>query len=331
MNTDQKIKIVTIGGGSGQYVLLSALRDLGHDITSVVSMTDSGGSTGRLRDELGVLPPGDILKCIVALSAKREYAREVFQTRFDESDDRKLAGHNAGNLFLSFLSDYVGNFPVGVQALSKLLAVQGRVFPVTIDRATLVAELEDGTRLFGESAIDIPRGDRAKIKEVFLVPHHKNGHENGVEVYPPVIEAILAADFVVLGPGDLFSSIMPNLKVPGVREALVATRAKLVYIVNIMTKYGETHRFDLSDFISEIETAIGRPLDIVIANSALPSQSMLDKYKKENAEPVLFKAGYEVNEKKIILRDVIDESGDILRHNEKKLADIFLALTRSHD
>jgi uncharacterized cofD-like protein len=160
--------LVTIGGGSGQFALLSGLRNLdGINITAVVSMVDSGGSTGRLRDELGILPPGDVLKCILALSPHHDIARILFLKRFIK--DRRLKGHNAGNMLLTMLSQYTGSFPTGVQALGEILDAKGTILPVTIDKATLVAELTDGTHIYGETAIDIPRGTQLeKIRSVFL-------------------------------------------------------------------------------------------------------------------------------------------------------------------
>ena len=161
-----KIKITTIGGGSGQYALLSGLRDSEKiEITSIVSMVDSGGSTGRLRDELGILPPGDVLKCLLALSPQRDYARSIFLKRF--SKDKRLKGHNAGNMLLTMLSRYTGSFPTGIQALGEILDTRGTILPVTTDRATLVAELTDGTRIFGENAIDVPRGGSCPKSETF--------------------------------------------------------------------------------------------------------------------------------------------------------------------
>ena len=249
------IKLLTLGGGSGQFALLSGLRDLERvEITAVVSMVDSGGSTGRLRDEFGILPPGDILKCIVALSPHREMARGLLLKRFIE--DRRLKGHNAGNLLLTMLSRYTESFPAGVQALAEILDVRGRILPVTVDQATLVAELTDGTRIFGEKAIDVPRGtQREKIRDVFLVPHHSES----ISVYPPVIDAAWWADYIVIGPGDLFTSIIAGLIVPGVKEAFRKSRAKVLYILNIMTKFGETHKFSGWDFVARLESFLGRP------------------------------------------------------------------------
>ena len=195
---------MTIGGGSGQFALLSGLRDLPNiAITAIVSMVDSGGSTGRLRDELGILPPGDILKCILALSPHGENSRTLLQKRFKK--DRRLRGHNAGNMLLTMLSRYTGSFPTGVAALAEILDANGTILPVTTDQATLVAELTDGTRIYGERAIDMPRGNqREKIHDVFLVPHHNEA----IRVFPPVVDAINDADYIILGPGDLFTSII---------------------------------------------------------------------------------------------------------------------------
>lgn len=313
--------VTTIGGGSGHYVLLSALRDHeGVNVTAVVSMTDSGGSTGRLRDELGVLPPGDILKCMIALSPHRETARKIFQMRFNGGS--RLDGHNAGNLLLSSFSQYAGNFPAGVEAFSQMLEIKGRVFPVTIARATLVAVLDNGERIYGESAIDQPRGqNRDKIKEVFLVPHHSAV----TEVYPPVLESIAASDFIIIGPGDLFTSIMPNLMVPGVAEALAKTSAIIIYVGNIMTKFGETDGYELSDFVERVEKCIGRPLDYVVANNHQPDKTALERYAEESAhfvEPNLKDLIFT----RIIKADLLDEHGAVLRHSDEKLSAVLAGI-----
>jgi uncharacterized cofD-like protein len=171
---NESYKILTIGGGSGQYALLSGLRDLRDiNITSVVSMTDNGGSTGRLTDELGILPPGDALKCLVALSPLRNSAQRILLKRLN--GDGRLNGHTAGNMLLSMLSRYTGSFPEAIKTLSDILEIDGKILPSATDKATLVAELADGTRIYGESAIDIPQGSRReKILNLFLVPHYNN-------------------------------------------------------------------------------------------------------------------------------------------------------------
>jgi len=309
--------VLTFGGGSGQYALLSGLRDLQDiDITAVVSMVDSGGSTGRLRDELGTLPPGDILKCILALSPQREIARTILLKRF--TADRRLKGHNAGNMLLTMLSRYTGSFPSGVQALAEILDVRGRILPVTIDRATLVAELTDGSRIYGETAIDMPRGtQREKIRDVFLVPHHSDK----ITVYPPVIEAIRSAETILIGPGDLFTSILPGLIVPGVKEELQRTSARLLYIINIMTKFGETHLFSGRDFVNTLESAIGRRVSGIIYNTRRPDPELELRYRGQKSEFVEIdglNGGWENRE--YYGADLLDTAGGIVRHDGPKLA-----------
>jgi len=309
--------LVTIGGGSGQFALLSGLRELdGINITAVVSMVDSGGSTGRLRDELGILPPGDVLKCILALSPHHDIARILFLKRFIK--DRRLKGHNAGNMLLTMLSQYTGSFPTGVQALAEILDAKGTILPVTIDRATLVAELTDGSRIYGETAIDIPRGtQREKIRNVFLVPHHSDS----ISVYPPVIKAINNADYVIIGPGDLFTSIIPNLIVPGVKEALQETNATILYIINIMTKFGETHNFSGLDFVRKLEESIERQVDGIIYNSEKPDKKLVEQYMEQKAEFVEIDKNDDCwGNRSIYISNMLDIAGSILRHDSKKLA-----------
>ncbi|MGY5452322.1 gluconeogenesis factor YvcK family protein [Agarivorans sp. MS3-6] len=310
------ISIATIGGGSGHFVLLSALRDADAlTISAIVSMTDSGGSTGRLRDELGILPPGDILKCVLALSPYRELARKLLLKRFTKG--KRLAGHSAGNMLLTMLSQYSGSFSEGIQGLAQMLDVEGEILPVTIDKSTLVAELTSGERIFGESAIDLPRGDqREKIANVFLVPHHAEQ----VRVYPPVIERIDSVKAIILGPGDLYTSIIPNLLVPGVKQAIINSQAKLVYVSNIMTKFGETDGYQLEQFIEELEQYLGRALDVVVVNNHEPSQEMITNYNLERAQVVEIDDIAQLKERyQVIHADLIDETSTILRHDSEKL------------
>ena len=314
---NEKQKVVTIGGGSGQFALLSGLRDLeGIEITAVVSMADSGGSTGRLRDELGILPPGDVLKCILALSPHHDIARIIFLKRFIK--DSRLQGHNAGNMLLTMLSQYTGSFPTGVQALAEILEAKGTILPVTIDKATLVAELTDGSHIYGETAIDIPRGtQREKIRNVFLVPHHSDS----ISVYPSVIEAINNANYIIIGPGDLFTSIIPNLIVPGVKEALQETSAKILYIINIMTKFGETHNFTGPDFVRKLEECIERQVDGIIYNAEKPDKKLMEQYMEQKAEFVEIDESDDCwGNRTIYASNMIDIAGSIVRHNSKKLA-----------
>jgi len=322
-NITKPFNIITIGGGSGQYALLSGLKHLdGITITAVVSMVDSGGSTGRLRDELGILPPGDILKCALALSPYHETVRALLQKRFQK--DRRLRGHNAGNMLLTMLSRYTGSFPSGVAALAEILDARGSILPVTTDRATLVAELTDGTRIFGEGAIDMPRGhQREKIKDVYLVPHHADR----IRVYPPVVDAIEKADYIILGPGDLFTSIIPNLIVPGVRDAIQKSTAPLIQIVNIMTKFGETHTFSASDFVRHLEAFTHKPVDIVVCNNKKPNKELCNLYAAQKSDYVEALLEDELwHHHQLCSADLLDASDQIIRHDPQKLAVLLRAI-----
>lgn len=313
----KKIKLVTIGGGSGQYVLLSGLRDLKNiSVTAIVSMVDSGGSTGRLRDELGVLPPGDALKCVLALSSNREVARKILLTKFD--CDNKLNGHNAGNMLLSMLAQYAGDFPAGINALGEILNIHNnKVLPVTTDRATLVAELSSGERLCGESTIDIPLGgQRAKIKSAYLVPHHGDK----IKLYPPVAEAVEGSDYIIIGPGDLYTSIIPNFLVPGLAEEIKKSKAKIIYVMNIMTKYGETDGFKAIDFIRTIEKTVRKRINYALVNNGKLKNGLVKKYQKQKAEMVKIDQQTKLNKKRSIIDNFLNTKGEVVRHDSVKLA-----------
>jgi uncharacterized cofD-like protein len=243
-------------------------------------------------------------------------ARGLLLKRFIE--DRRLKGHNAGNLLLAMLSRYTESFPAGVQALAEILDVRGRILPVTIDQATLVAELTDGTRIFGEKAIDVPRGtQREKIRDVFLVPHHSDS----ISVYPPVLDAAWWADYIIIGPGDLFTSIIAGLIVPGVKEAFQKSRAKVLYVLNIMTKFGETHNFTGWDFVSRLEGFMGREVDGILYNTARPDEPLIAQYREQKAEFVeISPADPCWGRRTIHAADMLDTSGGIVRHDSKKLA-----------
>lgn len=316
-------RIVTIGGGSGQFALLSALRDLPNvEISAIVSMTDSGGSTGILRDELGILPPGDVLKCILALSPQREAARNLLLKRFTHS--QRLYGHNAGNMLLTMLGQYAGSFHDGILALAEILGVQGNILPVTTDKATLVAELTNGERIYGESAIDIPRGDqREKIDDVFLVPHHTSV----ISVFPPAVEAIEQADMILMGPGDLYTSLLPNLLVPGIKDAIKRSQAKLVYISNIMTKFGETQGFSVEDFLNRIEHYTETKVSVILHNDSCPEEALLEKYLQEKSSWIQFRDPFMAAERYDIYQyDLLDQSGGVIRHHIGKMAEAMVML-----
>ncbi len=314
MHSDSQKKIVAIGGGTGNFAVLSGLKKYPHHVSAIVSMADSGGHSGRLRDELGVLPPGDVRACLVALAddEKAPIVRDLFNYRFESGSQK---GASVGNLLLTALTDILGDFNKAVRAAHQLLDIKGQVIPVTLDRADLLAELEDGTILFGETSIDVPgEGARLPIKRVWLQPKPKAN--------PEAIAAILGADLVVLGPGDLYTSIMPNLCIPEIADALRNTSGLLVGNVNIMTKHGETDGFLVEDFVRTIELAIGKPLDVVLYNNKKIPEPLLRKYRKEKALPV--KVHTPASHWRGL--DLLSVAGGLARHDSDKLARAIIAL-----
>lgn len=314
------MKIVTIGGGTGQFTLLQALRDLeNHDITAVVSMADSGGSSGRLRDELGALPPGDILKALLALSElPGGGAREMLLHRFSQGS---LADHNAGNMLLTILAQYSGNFLDAVKALGEILKIKGTVLPVTIGQITLRAKLNDGTEIVGEKNIDVPENlNRPKIKEVWLEP---NAFALG-----ETLRAIREANTIIISPGDIFTSVVPVFLVRGVKEALSESKATTIYICNTMTKPGETDGFKVSDFIKTIESYSGKKIDTILCNNSRPSEAVLARYALEKSYPVIIDAGESWDGRKIISADILAD-GELARHNPAKIQKIISPLLGS--
>jgi uncharacterized cofD-like protein len=305
-------KIVVIGGGTGIFNVLQGLKDYPYKISAVVSMADDGGSTGFLREEFGILPPGDIRRALIALSSSdKKILSELFNYRFQQG--KGLAGHSLGNLLLTALERICGNFGDAVKEACRILNVRGNVIPVTLEKTRLYARLENGVVIKGETNIDIPKHDgRLRISDVFLKPK--------VHANPEAREAILEADFVVLGPGDIFTSLIPNLLVLGIKEALEKSHARLVYILNIMTKFGETYKFAASDFIKTIEKYLGKKrINYCIVNTQRPQEELLSLYRSEQDEPVVFdKENFPRYIR--ILEGRFLRRGRFLRHDPKKLA-----------
>ncbi len=316
----RKKHIVVIGGGTGTFTVLSALKKHPVRLTAIVSMADDGGSTGALRDQYGVLPPGDIRRALVALSESSGTMRELFNYRFSGGE---LGGHSFGNLFLSSLEKLTGSFADAVAEASRILNVGGDVVPVTLNNVRLYARLSDGTVIKGETNIDIPRVKARKpIQRVWLTPRAR--------INPRAKKAIMSADLIVIGPGDLFTSIIPNLLVEGVAATIRRSPAKKVYIANLMTKFGETNGFFAKDFISAIEKYLGKnSLDYALFNKRKPSKSLLARYRREHAEfvePVGFDEAS--IRPRIVIADLLDR-GPFIRHApEHKLAKLLLSLAR---
>lgn len=310
-------KIVVIGGGTGVFTALSGLKKHFQHLTAVVTMADDGGSAGALREEFGILPPGDIRRALIALSATdNKTLSELFGYRFSEGSG--LSGHSFGNLMITALERITGSFEGAIKEAGRILAIQGRVLPVTLRKVALLAELEDGQVIRGETNIDIPKHDgRIKIKRVWLEP--------SAVLNPEARKAILAADAVVIGPGDLYTSLIPNLLVKGMKEALRQSKGKKIYFVNLMTKFGETTGFRASDFVRAVEGYLGKNvLDFVVVNKTKPTAMRFRPYAKEKAEFV--EADLENLKKPVpILASLIRKYG-FVRHDPGKIVEIVKSL-----
>lgn len=263
-------KIVVIGGGTGSFTLLSGLKNYARDITALVNMADDGGSTGILRDELGALPPGDVRQCLVALSDSPK-VRDLFNYRFEEGS---LQGHAFGNLFLTALEKMTGNFAEAVELASEVLNVSGRVEPVTLSNVTLCMKTADGRETRGE--FDIGHADFGSSRpELWLEPE--------AELNPRAAAAIKHADMVVIAPGNIYGSLAPALLVNGMEEAIAKSKAKKVYICNLVTKPGQTDNFQVHDFAAEIERFLGgQALDAVVYNTVQPAENLFAAYAAES-------------------------------------------------
>ena len=270
-------RLVTIGGGTGSYTILSGLKTIPDlSLTALVSMADDGGSTGMLRDELGVLPAGDVRQCLVALSEESDVVRNLMSYRFEEGG---LSGHSFGNIFLAALEKVTGDFVKGVEVASKILKVNGRVIPITNSQVELCATLADGSVVRGERNINhtdlqtVGTPIMSYCEEAALNPH--------------AYDAIEEADMIILGPGNYYCSIVPNLVVDGFRDAIIKTKAKLVFPVNLTNKHGHTLHFKVSDYVKDIENYLGRKVDIIMVNNDLPSDEQVSYYQMEEGDGVL--------------------------------------------
>lgn len=265
--------IVTIGGGTGQFTLLSGLKKYPVKLTAVVSMADDGGSTGLLRDELGVLPPGDIRQCLVALSESEMIMRELFNYRFEQGG---LKGHNFGNIFLSALEKITGSFEEAVRVSGMVLATRGEVIPVTTRSISLICD-RGGEKHCGEHVIN-----GAHVKDPASLRLEPEAYAN-----PKAVVALESADLIVIGPGNLYCSIIPNFLVKGIPEAISRSKASVVYNCNLMTKQGHTDSYSVCSFVDEIERYIGKGrINFVTYNNSVPDKDLLERYAGEGEFPV---------------------------------------------
>jgi len=311
-------RIVVIGGGTGLSMLLHGLKEFTSNITAIVTVADDGGSSGRLRQDFDVLPPGDIRNCLVALADAEPLMGKLFQFRFEEGNE--LKGHNFGNLFITAMSKVTGNFDIAIKESSKVLAIRGSVVPSTLDKVTLVAQHPDGSESVGES--NIPKALKP-IKRLLLRP-------GGSKPTQEAVEAIKRADAIVLGPGSLYTSILPNLLIERLYREAAASKAIKIYVCNVMTQKGETDGYKASDHLKAIiEHSAPGIVDYCVINTAKIHDAILDRYRAEGAEQVMADTD---NLKKLKCRVIeahMVKVKDYVRHDSEKLAKIIVDLVNS--
>ena len=323
--------IVTIGGGTGSFMLLSGLKNYPVNISAIVSMADDGGSTGILRDELGVLPPGDVRQCLVALSSSSQIMRELMNYRFEKGG---LKGHNFGNLFLSALEKIKGNFSEGIEEAAKILNINGEVIPVTNQNSNLFMQLNNKKILRGESQIN----HNFEIEKIGILKNYLNPK---AKANKKAIQKILEADLVIIGPGNHYCSIMPNFLVQGVSEALIKTKAKVVYNCNLVNKKGHTEKFTLDDYVNCINRQIGKKrIDFVTFNTKSPQKKLIEKYKDQRELLVEFDPNESIKRNYRVIRadiisdkkprykkaDVLANQRAFIRHDSEKLARVLMVI-----
>lgn len=319
-------KVTVIGGGTGTYVVLSGLRNYNLDLGVVVTMMDSGGSTGRLRDQLEVLPPGDLRQCLVALSDAPILWRKLFLYRFENGD---LKGHNFGNIFLSALEKVSGDYQEVIKTVGHVLKTKGAVIPVTFQKTNLCVEYENGKILKGEGEIDKNYKEKSRVKRAFLEPE--------VSANPEALKRIEESDYIIAGPGDLYSSIVPVLITGKMKEVIKKSRAKIIYNLNLMTKCGQTANYKASDHLNDLTNYFGRALDTVVINKQVVPDNVKKWYKSQEEKVVandLTEANYQgqVITEDLLNHDLFIKSSNdqfvdpkvrsILRHDPNKLAQV---------
>jgi uncharacterized cofD-like protein len=301
-----KKKVCTIGGGTGNFVVLSGLKKYKIDLSAIVAMADNGGSSGVLRDEQGVLPPGDVRQCVVALSDSSILMRELMNYRFENGG---LHGHSFGNLFLSALEKITGSFEQAIEELGDILNIKGKVIPVTTTKTHLEMILQDGKILKGEEEIYLSDKIDKGYKKIFLTPYP--------QVNRNAVDEIMNADVVVLGPGGLYTSLISSLLVDGIVDALKKTKATKIFVVNLMNRKGQTTGFGASDYLNEIEKYTGKDIfDVILVNSELPDSSLMSSYRQEDD---LVKNDLMDNhaalDRELLGKRAMAQSGDLMERN----------------
>lgn len=327
---NRKKNVVTIGGGTGSFVLLSGLKKYDINLSAIVSMADDGGSTGILRDELGVLPPGDVRQCLVALSESPQIMRDLLNYRFEKGG---LKGHSFGNLFLSALEKMSGGFSKGLKEAMGILKVKGEVLPVTNNKANLRLKLKSGKILEGESVINRSFFKREEIEKIY--------YNSPVKANPEAVEKIMSADAIVIGPGNLYCSLLPNLIIKEIAEAIKKSKAKVVYNCNLTNKKGQTEGFFADDYIDAIEKCIGQGrINFAIINTKNPPRKLIEKYEKQEGKGVLVKINFKEKRSYEIIKgdfgsrkggvcaksDVLCRLRAFIRHDSDKLAKAIMGI-----
>jgi uncharacterized cofD-like protein len=312
-------RLVAMGGGTGLPMLLSGLKEYTANLSAIVTMADDGGSSGRLRREYQALPPGDLRNCLIAMADTGPLMSELFQHRF-KGQGGGIEGHSFGNLFITAMAEVTGDFYAGIKAASRVLAVSGQVLPVTVDPVSLEAEMADGTLVAGESRIG---QSRKPIKRLRLVPPN-------VHPAPETREAIAQADAIILGPGSLYTSILPNLLVPGIMDEIAASRAVKIYVCNLMTQPGETDRMTVFDHVQTL-LEYTRPdlIQYVLVNTEAPGKELQARYQEMGAVPVMAtEADLEQLDRRniAVIRARLATGGDFFRHDPAHLAKVVLKL-----
>jgi uncharacterized cofD-like protein len=275
----RRLSVGCFGGGTGIPKLLGGLKtNPWLDVNAVVTMFDSGGSSGQLRDELGVLPPGDVLKCALALARNEREARTILLSRLPTLEHARLAGHTGGNLLLSMMAQYSGDFLAGVDALRTLLGCRGRVWPVSLDGASICAEYDDGSSTRGEVEVDAGQQEGRLVRKLWLEPP--------AAIHPDVASAIARFDAAVIGPGSFYTSLLPIFLVRGAPEAVQAINGPIVLVANLLTEGSGMTDFTAGDAVVRVSEAVGRPVDAVIVNVARPPEAVLARYAAEHKAPL---------------------------------------------
>lgn len=307
-----KKRVVIIGGGTGLSTLIRGLKQYPLDLTAIVTVADDGGSSGRLRDDYDIPPPGDVRNVIAAMSEVEPLVEEMFQYRFQGRE--ALKGHSLGNLMLTALTEITGDFSHAIRELSRVLNVHGRVIPVVNESMTLLAEFEDGSIIEGESVI--PKQHK-QIKQVFL-------KQENLKPLPDAIEAIEEADLIIIGPGSLYTSIIPNFLVKDIRDAVIAAKGRKVYICNLMTQDGETSHYTAADHVQAIYDHVGTPFieTILLNNHSAVPRDIERSYKEQQAEPVIFDMDrLEAFGLEIVQADIATIKDGTVRHKAIRVAE----------